>query len=85
MSTSSFTDAWNEYYIQQQCRRDNLNVKKQSEFDETSAEIYDRIYIEYNHTEMSSNLQEILKKYYTQEQNNSDVKVSVYVRKSDKS
>ncbi len=85
LSTSSFTDAWNEYYIQQQCRRDNLNVKKQSEFDETSAEIYDRIYIEYNHTEMSSNLQEILKKYYTQEQNNSDVKVSVYVRKSDKS
>ena len=74
-------EAWTEYYVEMQGRRDPLNVIQQSSFTLEDVEAYDRIYVNYNHTAISSELQQLLNEYYSLEQNNTNVNVSVYVRK----
>jgi len=76
------TNAWREYYITRQGRRDALNVVLQSHIKNYNDILqYGRIYLQYIHKAPASSLQAVLNEYYVLETDNKDVKVRVYARK----
>lgn len=79
--TTTAAEEWSKYYIERKGRRDPLNIIGSREFSKDDINQYNRIYLNYNHTEISSDLQRILDEYYILDQNDSNVNVSVYVRK----
>ena len=79
-TTSGWEDAYNEYYISRQGRRDPLNVIDRFASEEELLQ-YNRVYFQYGHTAGIGDIEQVLNEYYTLEKTRDDIKVKVYVRK----
>jgi len=74
-------DAWNEYYISRQGKRDLLNVVSQYEITEEQILQYNKIYIEYIHINIEPWLKTFLDENYNLEVDRPDLQLKIYVRK----
>ena len=74
-------ESWQEYYISRQGKRNDIQVITQYDISEEQLLQYNRIYIQYSHSEVLPNLQTILDENYKLGLDNREVQVKVYVRK----
>ncbi len=75
-------EGWSEYYVSQKGRRDSLNIISQYEaIKEESILRYSKVYIQYSHHGLMSELQAVLDANYKLETDRKDIRIKVYNRK----
>ena len=77
----NIVEGWSEYYVMRKGRRDPLNIKYQLDIHSKDLSSYNKIYLNYIANEPIAWLDEYLDSNFILEENNSHVRVSVYVRK----
>lgn len=80
ITTISPVEGWNDYYMTQKGRRDQVNVTNQNIALETLDQ-FNRIYVVYYHDSIKPELQAYLSESFTLETDETEVGVKVYLRK----
>ncbi len=86
VTTSPYSDGWNDYYISQRGRRDPLHVMSQYQFEKVlqgdhGGMDYDRIYLQYSMAGIGAQLRAYLDENYVLEADKTDIQVKEYVHK----